>query len=126
MKICQPVEKEQGIDNVLHGHFRSAPRYVVFDTDTNQATEVANAVRLQKKGRRTEYDICQPLSSMTNLSVDAAVVGGVGRCDLIKLQRCGIKVFKANSQVLSGNIDALVNGELTELTKSNTRRGYPC
>ena len=120
LKICQPAETEQGINTVLHGHFRSAPRYIVFDTETHESQSLGNQ---RKKG---ESDLCGSLSSLSDLSVDVAIVGGVGKCALSKMHSCGIKVYRAVTHRLDGNIESLRNGELTELTYRNTRRGNPC
>ena len=128
MKVCQPVEKEQGSSNVLHGHFRSAPRYVIFDTETNQYDELGNqqpAMQQKQRGRKA-HDLCAPLRSLTNYAVDVAIVGGAGRCVLDKLNNCGIKVYKANSTTLDSNIESLMAGELTELTDKTIRRRYSC
>ena len=120
MKICQPVEKEQGIDNVLHGHFRSAPRFVIVDTATHEAQTFGNTYE------DDDHDITKPLDSFSDIHVDVAIVGGLARCDLQKLHQYGIKVFRASSHTLEANIDAFEKGELTELTMGNTHRGFPC
>ncbi len=120
MKICQPTETEQGTNNVLHGHFRSAPRYIIFDTITNESQLLSNK---RKKGDR---DICGHLSPLGDQSVDVAIVGGVGLCDLNKMKNCGIRVYRAMTHQLDENIELLRKGMLTELTSKNTRRGHPC
>ena len=35
MKICFPVQNDNGIESAVYNHFGSAPVFVVFDTDTN-------------------------------------------------------------------------------------------
>ena len=35
MKICFPVQNDNGIESTVYNHFGSAPVFVVFDTDTN-------------------------------------------------------------------------------------------
>ena len=120
MKICQPVEKEQGIDNVLHGHFRSAPRYIIVDTSTHDMQTYSNVYE------DDDHDITKSLDSFRDLHVDIAFVGGVGRCDLKKLHRYGIKVFQASAPTLDANLEAFEKGELRELTTKNARRGFPC
>lgn len=50
MRVCQPIEKDQGMDNVLHGHFRSAPRFLVFDTDKKESLSFCQC--LQKRRSR--------------------------------------------------------------------------
>ena len=120
MKVCQPVEKDQGIDNVLHGHFRSAPRFVIVDTDTHETFTFGNTYEDE------DHDITKPLESFSDIHVDVAIVGGVGRCDLKKLQSYGIKVFQAAAPALEANLEALQRGELAELTMKNAHRGHLC
>lgn len=120
MKICQPAETEQGTNSSLHGHFRSAPRYVIFDTETNEKLSLRNK---RKKG---EKDDCVNIATLGSQFVDVAIVGGLSRCSLNKMERCGIKVYKAVSQRLEDNIESLKKGELTELTPENTRRTRFC
>ena len=33
MKVCFPVEKNEGINSVVYGHFGSAPAFVMVDTE---------------------------------------------------------------------------------------------
>ena len=120
MIICQPVEKEQGIDNVLHGHFRSAPRFVVYDTKTNEAKVLGNQFKLH------DHNVSKPIRSLKEQLVEVAIVGGLDRCTLMKLQNSGFKVYQAAMQTLEDNLAAFEKGELKELTMQNIRRGYPC
>lgn len=120
MKICQPAETEQGTNSALHGHFRSAPRYVIFNTNTDEIKLLNN------KRKVGDQDICGQLSPLGNQSVDIAIVGGVGLCTLNKMQRCGIKVYRAMTHRLEENVELLKKGELTELTPQNIRRGHLC
>lgn len=120
MKICQPTETEQGTNNSLHGHFRSAPRFVIFDTETDALELLGNKRKLGDK----EY--CGHLSPLGDNDVDVAIVGGIGKCALSKMWNCGMKVYRAMTHRLDENIDLLKKGELTELTLKNIRRGRVC
>ncbi len=120
MKICQPAETEQGSNSVLHGHFRSAPRYIVFDTNTNKSQSLGN------ERKKTDRHYSDNLNSLNDLSVDVAIVGGLGKCALSKMKKKGIKVYRAVTHRLDDNIESLKKGELTELTFLNTRRGRLC
>ncbi len=120
MNICHPVETEQGVCNVLHGHFRLAPRFVVYNTETDEASLIENQLSTDS------HDLCKPLKSLRDMSVDVAIVGGIGRCDLFKFNAQGIKVFQASELKMNDNIRALKNGELVELTQENIHRGHLC
>jgi len=120
MNICYPVETEQGSNNVLHGHFRLAPRFLVFNTKTDEAMSVENQL-----GKDT-HDISVPLASLNEMVIDAAVVGGINRCDLKKINKQGIKVFRAAGPTIDENTKALMEGNLIELTQGNIHRGRHC
>lgn len=120
MKICQPVEIEQGVDNVLHGHFRSAPRFIVYDMETNESQTVSNQFK------KDDHSIIKPINSLKDQYADVAIVGGINRCHLKKLHRNGFRVFQAKGLTLEQNVEAFRKGELRELTLHNTRRGFIC
>jgi predicted Fe-Mo cluster-binding NifX family protein len=120
MKICIPVEKTQGTENTLHGHFYSSPRFIVYDTKTKQSKTLTNPYE------KDDYKIHKSFDSLSEMSVHATVVGGLGRCALLKLNRSGVKVYQASGQRLKENIDALEKGELTEFTVNNVHWGHEC
>lgn len=120
MNICYPVETEQGTVNTLHGNFRLAPRFVIYNTETNEKRVLEN--QLQKKAHNIEI----PVKSLRAFQVEATIVGGIAKCDLAKLNNHGIKVFQAQELSLEKNMEAFFDGELIELTQKNTHRGFPC
>jgi len=40
MKVCFPVQKDNGIDSTVYGHFGSAPAFVIVDTDEANAAQI--------------------------------------------------------------------------------------
>ncbi len=120
MNICYPIETEQGSLDVLHGHFRLSPRFIVYNTETSETEFVENQLG------KSDHGIEVPLKSLQEMSVEAAIVGGVAKCDLEKINRFGIKVFQAETLNIEENIKAFEKGELLELTQKNTHRGQPC
>jgi len=52
MKICFPVQKDEGIDSTLYNHFGSAPFFVVFDTGTNDVATISNRDQHHSHGAR--------------------------------------------------------------------------
>jgi predicted Fe-Mo cluster-binding NifX family protein len=120
MKICQPIEKDQGLDNVLHGHFRTSPRFAIFDN------EVKHQWTLERKTEGSVNDVCEHANLLNEQKVDVAIVGGISRCGLEKLHHLGIRVFQASGQLIGDNISAFQKGELKELTFENITRGFAC
>lgn len=120
MKICIPVEISQGTEDSLHGHFYSAPRFIFYDTETEVSKSLENPYV------KDDYKFHRSLKPLHDDSVKATIVGGVGRCALMKLNQSGVKVFRANGQSLEENINALAKGELTELKMGDLHWGHVC
>ena len=72
MKICFPVQKDDGIESAVFGHFGSAPFFVVVDTDTNGLSTINN------QDQHHTHGACNPMKALDNQKVDAIVVGGIG------------------------------------------------
>ncbi|RME41495.1 MAG: diguanylate cyclase, partial [Deltaproteobacteria bacterium] len=36
MKVCFPVNNDQGLESEVYGHFGSAPAFVVVDTESHE------------------------------------------------------------------------------------------
>ena len=46
MKICFPVQKNEGMSSLVYGHFGSAPIFLVLDTETNAVAAIKAAQRI--------------------------------------------------------------------------------
>jgi len=110
MKICFPVENDNGMNSVVYGHFGSAPMFIIYDSSTN-ATE-----NLNNMNQKHEHGICSPLLALNGQLVDAIVVGGIGAGAINKLNAMGIKVFRADEDTVQKNIDLFANNALPQLT----------
>jgi predicted Fe-Mo cluster-binding NifX family protein len=113
MKVCFPVEKNDGLESAVYGHFGSAPVFVVYDTQTNGLESIGN----QDLGH--EHGMCNPLLALNGKSVDAIVVGGIGAGAINKLNAMGIKVYKAGDGTIKSNIALFQGNSLAELTINN-------
>lgn len=118
MKICFAVAKDEGIESTVYGHFGSAPAFVVVNTDSNDISSVTNNDVGHTHGS------CNPFQAIGGAIVDAVVVGGIGAGALMKLNSEGIKVFKAASGTVKGNIDLFNENKLHELTIDHTCAGH--
>ena len=113
MKVCFPVESNNGLDSIIYGHFGSAPMFVVYDTATNSV----NAITNQNLGH--EHGACSPLKALNGKFVDAIVVGGIGAGAISKLNTMGIKVYKSSEGTIKSNISLFQGNSLSELTINN-------
>ena len=118
MKVCFPIEQNEGIQSKVFGHFGSAPIFLVVDTKTNTIAEVIN------RDQHHEHGKCSPLRALGGKDVDAVVVGGIGGGALGGLNRAGIQVFKAEGITVADNIEKLEAKALTTMISMHTCGGH--
>ena len=118
MKLCFPVESNQGLDSIVFGHFGSAPLFVVFDTETQTLETISN----QDLGH--VHGMCSPLKALNGKAVDAIVVGGIGAGAINKLNALGIKVYRASQGTVKSNIELLQKAALTEMSAEHACGGH--
>lgn len=109
MKLCFPVEENQGMESLVYGHFGSAPCFIVVDTESKTMSEVVN------RDLHHAHGSCSPLKALGGTEVDAIVVGGIGRGALMGLQRAGLTVYQNAGGSIADNLAALAERELNEL-----------
>ena len=110
MKICFPVETEQGLDSKVFGHFGSAPTFILVDLESEKVSAIKNDNSGHVHGN------CSPVNALDGNSVEALVVGGMGTGAINKLNAMGIKVFKAESELVKENLSLYREQKLPELT----------
>jgi predicted Fe-Mo cluster-binding NifX family protein len=108
MKVCFPVEENEGIESTVYNHFGSAPLFVLVDTVSNTVTPMINADQHHAQGA------CNPIKALNNHNVDAIIVGGIGGGALSKLKQLGIKVYRAQTGTIARNLDMFTSGQLPE------------
>jgi predicted Fe-Mo cluster-binding NifX family protein len=118
MKVCFPVSKVEGIESKVHGHFGSAPVFIVVDTVNNDVTTINNGDQHHAHGA------CNPLKALDNQHVDAIVVAGIGGGALNRLNQSGIKVFQAQAPTVRENILLLRDQNLPEFAMQHTCAGH--
>ncbi len=118
MKVCFPVAENQGLQSPVFGHFGSAPRFVVVDTETGQVAEVIN------RDLHHAHGACSPVKALGGHAVDAVVVGGIGGGALAGLTRAGIRVYRAEAPSIAGNVARLRDGGLSPWPMGQTCGGH--
>ena len=68
MKLCFPSQQANGIDGIPHGHFGSAPHFVIHDTLSGETETLSNAKAVHEHGR------CNPVGALEGRAVDGIVV----------------------------------------------------
>jgi len=117
MKVCFPVEIEQGLKSKVYGHFGTAPIFIIVETENNQVTTINN-------DQHHEQGACNPLKKFNGRQIDALIVGGIGMGALNILNQSGIKVFKAQAPTVHENVALLKAGNLPEFSAQHTCAGH--
>jgi predicted Fe-Mo cluster-binding NifX family protein len=110
MKICFPVQKNEGFDSAVYNHFGSAPAFVVFDTDTKSIATINN------RDQHHSHGACNPMKALDNQKVDAIVVWGIGAGALTRLNQMGITVHHAQAATIRENLAMFASKTLPALT----------
>ncbi len=112
MLVCFPVEKNNGLESTVYGHFGSAPIFVIADTETNTLREIGN------QNLNHEHSKCNPVQALNGEKVDAIILGGIGGGALTKLQAMNIDVFKATAPTIKENMELLKENKLLPMTST--------
>lgn len=118
MKVCFPVQKDEGLASAVYNHFGSAPLFLIIDTQTNDLSTVTNHDEHHVHGQ------CNPLRALDNKQVDAIVVGGIGAGALNKLNQLGIKVHRAQAETVNENLTIFKTGNMPELNVQGCCGGH--
>lgn len=118
MKICFPVQKDEGLKSKVFNHFGSASMFVVIDTETDEMSVIKN------KDMHHVHGACNPIKALDGQKVDAIVVGGIGAGALSKLNQAGIKVYQAKASTVKDNIALFRAHSLPEFMIQNCRSSH--
>lgn len=118
MKVCFPISENKGLESQVHGHFGSAPGFVLVDTTTSEFTLINNSDRIH------EHGACNPVAGLGGHQVDAIVVGGIGGGALHKLNSAGIRAFQAVGGTIAENIVLFRADGLPEYLPGHTCGGH--
>lgn len=106
MKLCFPVEVFSGLNSRISGHFGTAPIFITFDTDSEEAGLIyASDI--------TSDGSCSPADGLVSHGVEIVITAGIGPGALKKLMDGGLHVMKAESGIVSEDIQNYHNNRLT-------------
>lgn len=106
MKICIPINEDQGLDSTVCAHFGSAPLFMIADSKTGECRAIVN------QNQHHGHGMCAPLASLAGEEIDAMAVGGIGMGALVKLKSAGIAVFLSTESTVADTVAALEAGTL--------------
>jgi len=118
MKIAFPSQENIGLDSPVYAHFGSAPYFVIVDSNGGDVNIIEN------KDLHHLHGNCQPLRALGGISVDAVVVGGIGRGALTKLYQEGIAAYRAVEGSVSENLALIKSEKLPRFNIDQTCQGH--
>ncbi len=118
MKVCFAVERDEGIESLVYGHFGSAPAFIVVDTDIDKAVTVNN------RDLNHVHGACNPIQAIGGLKPDAVVVGGIGAGAINRLNAEGVRVYRAQAETVQQNLRLLKENKLSEVSIQNACAGH--
>ena len=118
MRVCFPVQADNGMDSMVYNHFGSAAAFIIVDTEQEGAAAGNNS------DIHHEHGACNPIMALGSSRVDAVVVGGIGAGALRNLNADGIRVYRSMETTVKNNLDLLNENRLPELTLDHTCGGH--
>ena len=110
MKICFPIEVDNGAESRVFGHFGSAPMFIIYDTETSGYETIENGNLSHEHGQ------CNPVGALQGKAIDVLVVGGIGAGAINKLNASGIQVHRGFDATVQKNVELFNSNSLPEMT----------
>lgn len=120
MKICIPIEGNQGLKSKIYGHFGSAPGFMICDIENGDNQFIANV------NEHHEHGTCNPLKMLQKTTFDAVACSGMGMRAVQMLNQSGIKVLFSNSLFVEDLLNEYKDGRLKDLTLELSCKQHNC
>jgi len=121
MKVCIPIDLPNGEESMISSSFELAEAYLLYDCDL-KTIEIVGEDQKPKESDFTGH----PLSRLLQGGAEVIITHSLRITSFVVLKRCGIKIFKAQSQMASVNVDLYKNGRLQELSILDQVQGKTC
>jgi predicted Fe-Mo cluster-binding NifX family protein len=120
MKLCIPTMTNQGLGAEICGHFGSAPRFALYDQQTQTVEYLANHKAEHEHGE------CRPMDLLAQRDLGAVLCKGMGKSAIATVERQGIKVFATSGATVREAIDEFMSGRLVKLDAETGCKGHAC
>jgi len=118
MIICIPIEKNLEGESRVHGHFGSAPTFLLHNTEKGSYEALENVNPHDSHGH------CNPMGTLTGHNVEAVVCHGMGRRAVERLNQVGVKVLVGEAVTAKEAIEAFTTGNLRVLSPDEACCGH--
>ena len=105
MRIAFPVKEDAGLNSLIDEHFGTAENFIIVDTDTN-------AIETKANKKLAGESACKTGIFTKKDRVDAVVTKCMGDGSQRNLVKQEIKVFQAQKDTISGNLELIDRDEL--------------
>ncbi|MBC8384261.1 MAG: NifB/NifX family molybdenum-iron cluster-binding protein [Candidatus Cloacimonetes bacterium] len=120
MNLCIPIEKNNGMESEVFGHFGSAPFFMFYNTETEESKTITN------NNDHYSHGACLPVQALNSNPVDAVLVGGIGARAVNLLNNAGIKVFRSVQGLANENIKKFTENSLEEIKVESACQQHGC
>jgi len=112
-KIVVPTENQEGINAIVAEHFGRTPYFTVVELDNGKIVNVITVTNTSEHvgGVGTAFE------QIIALEPKAIVVNGMGPRGIMNFSNSGVKVLKANAQIVNKIVEAYTAGQLSELSE---------
>lgn len=121
MKVCIPIDLHNGEESIISSSFELAEDYLLYDSDL----ETIEIVGEQQKPKESDFT-GHPLSRLLPGGAEVIITHSLRVTSFVVLKRCGIKIFKAQSQMACLNLKLFKSGKLKELSILDQVQGKTC
>lgn len=111
MKVCIPIDLHNGEESIISSSFEMAEHYLLYDSDL----ETIEIVGEDQKPKESDFT-GHPLSRIVSGGAEVIITHSLRITSFVVLKRCGVKIFKAQSQMACLNIGLFKSGKLKELS----------
>ena len=118
MKLCIPVEENNGLESSVSGHFGSAPYFLIWDSESEAVTVVSN------QNSDHTHGACSPLKAIGSVEVDAVIVSGIGARAIERLNSMGIQVLQSSAAKVSAALECFKQNTLSPIVPANACSGH--
>ncbi|HUU17781.1 MAG TPA: NifB/NifX family molybdenum-iron cluster-binding protein [Sedimentisphaerales bacterium] len=120
MRICIPVQTNEGLRALVNHHFGSSPYFLIYDSDKEVFEVISNSDEHHSHG------MCHPLKVLDDQNLDAVVCVGMGARAVQKLRQGGLKAYRTKAETAEETIREYKEGGLEEITIENACIDHSC
>jgi len=118
MILCIPVEKYAEGSSPIHGHFGSAPFFLLHDVEKGTYENLPNS------NLNHEHGQCNPMKTIEGRGVGAVLCQGMGRKAVERLNAGGVKVLVSEALNAADVVESFKKGLVHELQLDEACGGH--